>query len=582
MALDLHPLATKTFFTLAAREMIEYVLPMLTTIKVRNLAIVEKAAVEFGDGLNVITGETGAGKSIIMGALSLVLGDRADKSLLRTGETQCAVEAEFQLADTSPIDAILGDLAMNACEDGCLTIRRTVSASGSGKNIINDSSATVQTLKRIGDMLVDMHGPHDHQSLLSNDFQTDILDSHGTLWGRRAKYEEKYREWLEIKQRRSELDSDDDTVEQQLDLLQYQIKEIDDADLKEAEDILVDEELSTVSNATRITELANGIQSALSDADESAFNGIAAALQLLQELNCMLPEAEEWLQEANSASIQIQELASSISSRIADIETNPERLQWLDDRLSLISKLKRKYGGSIDGVFEHHEKAKQKLDDLESRGERIAALDKMLVDTEKEMFAEGKELTSLRSKASSKLSKTITSELQGLGFEHGAFDVSITESSPCPSGCDLVDFGFAPNAGEDMRPLKAIASSGEISRVMLAVKAVLAKHDRIPVLIFDEIDANVGGEMGNAIGKRLATIATSHQVICITHLPQVAVFGSHHYMVAKDVEDGRTRTQITLVSDDARTEEVARMLGGKEITSVVVDHAKELLSAAKA
>lgn len=554
---------------------------MLTNIKVTNLAIVEKAAVEFGAGLNVITGETGAGKSIIMGALSLVLGDRADKTLLRTGEDQCAVEAEFQLADSAVIDSLLEELAMNPCENGRLTIRRTVSASGSGKNVINDSSATVQTLKKIGELLVDMHGPHDHQSLLSNDFQTDILDSHGKLWGQRAKYEEKYQEWLEIRKRRAELDSDDDTVEQQIDLLQYQIKEIESADLQEGEDVLVEEELSTVSNATRITELANGIQAALTEADESAFNALASALQYLQEMEGILPEGEDWKKEANSASIQIQELASTISSRIADIETDPERLQWLDDRLTLISKMKRKYGGTIECVLEHHTKAKQKLDDLESRGERLAALEKMLIDTEKEMLADGKVLTSKRKEASAKLSTTITGELQGLGFAHGAFAVSIREDAPGPSGCDLVDFGFAPNAGEDMRPLKAIASSGEISRVMLAVKAVLAKHDRIPVLVFDEIDANVGGEMGNAIGKRLATIAANHQVICITHLPQVAVFGAHHFMVAKDVANGRTRTQITPVIGAARTDEVARMLGGKDITSVVIDHAKELLSAAK-
>ncbi len=554
---------------------------MLKSIKVRNLAIVEDAGVEFGPALNVITGETGAGKSIIMGALDLVLGERADKSLLRTGEQQCVVEAEFEIANPKAINAILEELAMNPCEDGQLTIRRAISASGSGKSIINDSSSTVQTLKKIGDLLVDMHGPHDHQSLLNTSFQTDILDSHGKLWARRAKYEEKYREWQEIRQRRAELDSDDSSVEQQIDLLQFQIQEIEDADLKPNEEESVNDELSTVANASRITELANGIQAALSEAEESAFNAVAAALQYLRELEAIMPEASEWRNEANSVSIQLQELASAVSARVSDIETDPERLQWLDDRLGLINKLKRKYGASIDEIFQHHAVAKQKLDDLESRGERIAALEKMLEDTEKEMFAEAKTLTESRKKASAKLAETITAELQGLGFAHGAFGVSIEKAPPGPAGCDFVDFGFAPNAGEEMRPLKAIASSGEISRVMLAVKAVLAKHDSIPVLVFDEIDANVGGEMGNAIGKRLAAIAKSHQVICITHLPQVAAFGSQHYMVSKGVENGRTFTSITPVEDEARVEEVARMLGGKEITSVVLEHAGELLAAAK-
>lgn len=555
---------------------------MLSSIHVSNLAIVERASVEFGNGLNVITGETGAGKSIIMGALSLLLGERADKSLLRTGETQCIVEAEFILADSSDVDSVLDELAITPCEEGRLTIRRTLSSSGSGKNIINDCSATVQTLKKIGDILVDMHGPHDHQSLLSTEFQTDILDSHGHLWKYRANYEDKYREWLDLKKRRAELDNDDDSVEQQTDLLAFQIKEIDSADLQMNEDDAVEEELSTVSNAARITELGNGIQSALIEADESAFNAVASSLRLLQELETILPDAVEWRKEANSASIQIQELASSISARVQDIEIDPERLQWLDDRLSTINKLKRKYGGSIEAVNLTLEKAKQRMDDLESRGERLAALDKLLQDAEKELRSEGAVLTKQREKASLALSQTITGELQGLGFQHGSFEVSVQPAEPGPSGCDFIDFGFAPNAGEEMRPLKSIASSGEISRVMLAVKAVLAKHDRIPVLVFDEIDANVGGEMGNAIGKRLSAISTSHQVICITHLPQVAVFGHHHFMVLKEVRDGRTRTSITEVANEERTEEVARMLGGKDITSVVLDHARELLKASSA
>lgn len=555
---------------------------MLRSIHVSNLAIVEKASVEFGSGLNVITGETGAGKSIIMGALSLLLGERADKSMLRTGETLCTVEAEFVLPDSSGIDAILDELAITPCDEGRLTIRRTLSASGSGKNIINDCSATVQTLKKIGDILVDMHGPHDHQSLLSTDFQTDLMDSHGHLWKYRAKYEDKYREWLDLKQRRAGLESDDHSVEDQIDILTFQIKEISDAKLQDNEDASVEEELSTVSNAARITELANGLQSALIESDQSAFNALASSLQHLHELEGILPDAVEWKKEAHSASIQIQELASSISARVQEIEIDPERLQWLDDRLSLIQKLKRKYGGSIEAVKLTLEKAKQRLDDLESRGERIAALDKLIEDTGKEMKTEGATLTKQRRKASVALSESITDELKGLGFQHGSFQVSVEPSEPGPSGCDLIDFGFAPNAGEEMRPLKAIASSGEISRVMLAVKAVLAKHDRIPVLVFDEIDANVGGEMGNAIGKRLAAIAASHQVICITHLPQVAVFGSRHFMVAKEVKDGRTRTSIKEVCNELRTDEIARMLGGRNITSVVLDHAHELLKAASA
>lgn len=554
---------------------------MLKSICVQNLAVVEKSSVDFGPGLNVITGETGAGKSIIIGALSLLLGDRADKTLVRTGKDQCTVEAQFHLADASGIDRILENIAVPVCEEGVLTVRRTISASGAGKSLVNDSPVTLQTLKAIGELLVDMHGPHDHQSLLSSSFQTDILDSHGHLWNLRSVYEEKYRQMLELKQALAAIDADDSTVSDQIDLLSYQVKEISDAALQDSEDSSVENELALASNAATVSALASSIQSALTESEESAFNAVASAMNNLTTLARLLPDAEDWLKEANSASIIIQELSASVAGRAQAIETDNERIQWLDDRLAVIRKLKSKYGGSIDSVRKHLEKAGQKLEDLQGRGEKIAALTAQIKTAENSMIRAAADLTGERKKAAVKLSKSITGELQSLGFKHGSFSAALYAAEPGPSGCDLVDFGFAPNAGEEMRPLKAIASSGEISRVMLAVKAVLARHDRIPVLIFDEIDANVGGEMGNAIGKRLAAIAGTHQVICITHLPQVAAYGKHHFQVIKEVKAGRTITTISEVSETSRVNEIARMLGGKDITSVVTEHARELLDISK-
>jgi DNA repair protein RecN (Recombination protein N) len=337
---------------------------MLQTLRVRNLAIVDSVQVEFRDGLSVITGETGAGKSVLVGALALVLGERADKDLIRAGEDQCAVEATFQLPDSSDVDTILDELGLPPCEDGRLIIRRVVSASGAGKNLVNDAPATLQLLKRIGDRLVDMHGPHDHQSLLDRGFQLDLLDSFGHLWKSRDAYEAHYRKRLELDARRRELETDDDTVAQQLDLLTYQVKEIEQAELAAGCEEDLQREHITVANAQRILELTEAARAALTEADTAAFAGLAAAQKALADLHGILPEAEAWQGEARSAAIQVQELSTSIADRAANIEGDPGRLQWLEDRLALLHKLKKKYGGSVEATLAFLTKAKERLRDL--------------------------------------------------------------------------------------------------------------------------------------------------------------------------------------------------------------------------
>ncbi len=551
---------------------------MLQTLRVKNLAIVENIRVDFADGLNVITGETGAGKSVFVGALNLVLGERADKSLIRSGEDRCGVEASFLLADSGEVDALLEDLGLETCEDGVLVIRRIVSATGAGKILVNDAPATVQALKQLGDLLVDMHGPHDHQSLLSPAFQLDLLDAYGHLWPTRAPYEDLYAAMRELEDRRADLDGDDEATEAQIDMLRFQVKEIEDAELENTSEEELEQEHGTVANAQRIIELANGMDQALTEGEGNAFDAMAVVQNLLGELTRILPDAEAWREEAQSIAVQIQELSSTMASHVQNIDGDPARLQWLDDRMTLLHKLKRKYGSSVEEILAFLEKAQQRLSDLESRGERLAALDKEIAAAHKALTTQGKALSDARAKVSGKLAKAITKALQDLGFAHGAFEVHLSECEPAANGMDAIEFGFAPNAGEEMRPLRAIASSGEISRVMLATKAVLADHDRIPVLVFDEIDANVGGEMGTAVGAKLATVADTHQVLCITHLPQVAVQGASHYVVSKHVEDGRTRTTIASITGQERVEEVARMLGGRDLTSVTLKHAQEMLN----
>jgi DNA repair protein RecN (Recombination protein N) len=551
---------------------------MLHSLHVRNLAIVENSRVEFAPGLNVITGETGAGKSILIGALDLVLGGRADKTLIRSGENQCRVEAAFQLADPAAVDAILDELGLDPCADGQLVIRRIVSAGGSGRNFVNDSATTAQVLKRIGNQLVDMHGPHDHQSLLRQESQLDILDAFGHVWKRRDAYERQYRELIALQARLKELQTDDEDVAERIDMLSFQVKEIEDAKLTDDDEGELEQEHARVANAQRILELADGVERGLTGDDAAAFNSMVFVQNALAEMEGFDDGAGEWLAEARSVAVQIQELSSSISAYAQSVEADPGRLQWLEDRMALLQKLKRKYGGSVTEVRQFLARAREKLRDLETRHERIAEIAAEIAAVQASARKAGKALGKARRKAAGDMARQITTELRDLGFAHGAFDVALTETAPGPAGMDEIEFGFMPNVGEPMRPLRAIASSGEISRVMLATKSVLAKHDRIPVLVFDEIDANVGGEIGNAVGAKLATVAGSHQVLCITHLPQVAVHGATHFVVEKGVSGGRTHTQIRCLAGDERAGEVARMLGGRELTSVTLEHAREMLA----
>ncbi len=552
--------------------------PMLHTLRVRNLALVEDITVEFNTGLNVITGETGAGKSVIIGALGLLLGERADKSLIRAGAEQCLAEAAFNLPDSAAVDAILDEVGLPVCEDGQLLVRRTLSVNGTGKNFINDSATTLQVLKRVGELLVDMHGPYDHQSLLNTEFQLDILDAFGHLWETREGYETLYGSFRDLQAQRRELEgTDEQDVTQQIDVLSFQIKEIEDAALVEGEDESIAREQVQVANAQRILELSEGIRNALMEGENSAFNGLAFAQKGLGELAPLVEPASAWRDEARSLTVQLQDLAGTIEHHVRNIEGDPRRLQWLEDRMALYHRLKRKYGGSVKDVLETLEKAKARLRALEGRGERLAEIDRQIEGVRAKLGQVGGKLGKARRQAASKLAGTITLELRDLGFAHGAFAVELTPEEPGPSGLDGIEFAFAPNAGEPARPLRAIASSGEISRVMLAVKAVLANHDSIPVLVFDEIDANVGGAMGTAIGAKLDTVGKHHQVLCITHLPQVAVRGGTHFAVAKEVVNGRTRTSIELLSEAQRVEEIARMLGGRDLTSVTLKHAREML-----
>ena len=553
---------------------------MLVTLRVKNLALVESVRVDFGPGLNIITGETGAGKSILLGALSLLLGERADKKYIRTGADACGAEALFELKRPGPINALLEDAGVSPCEDGQLVIRRIVKANGSSQNIINDSPVTLQVLKRLGEELIDMHGPHDHQALLSTEYQLDVLDAYGHTAEARATYRVQFDKLQSLLARKAELESVGSDVSGQIDLLKYRISEIEEAEPEEGEEEKVRQEHLVAGNAQRILDVGGGIVQALTEGDASALDALAGVQRQLEELERLIPEAATWKAEAKSAAIAVKELGGTISDRLSQVEADPSRLAWLEERMAAYQKLRRKYGGSITEVLATLAEAKDRLKDLETRGEQLGLLEREIASVTKAMTKAGEALRAARAEVSKKLATAITRELRELGFAHGGFAVELMPSAePKASGLDDVEFGFAPNVGEAMKPLRDIASSGEISRVMLATKVVLSGHDKVPVLIFDEIDANIGGETGNAVGRKLEVLGKSHQVICITHLPQVAVHGAQHHAVSKKVKDGRTTTDVLPLDQDTRVEEIARMLGGRDLTKVTLQHAREMLKA---
>ena len=554
---------------------------MLQTLQIKNLALVESVKVDFFPGLNAITGETGAGKSIIIGALNLLLGERADKNIIREGTEQCFIEAVFHLPKHNEIDLLLQDYGLPPCTESALVLRRILSASGTGRQFVNDSPVTLHVLKSIGDLLVDMHGPHDHQSLLKPDFQLSLLDAYAHDEKTLAAYHETFKEHCELSERKQTLLADSDNAPRDLDMIAFQIKELEEAKLDENEESETIAEHKTLANAERIIQLISEMEQALTENDNSAFSRLVAAQRGFGELSRLVPTAVEWQKETKDITARIQELSRDISSFAHKIEADSARLQSLDDRIVLYQKLKNKYGGSVTDLNKKLINLKDRLLDLQNSAERIAQIDARLKETNTSLDKSGRDLRKKRREAAGNLAKAVQRHLKDLAFSHASFSVSFQEIEPQSSGMDRIEFLFSPNKGESEKSLRQIASSGEMSRVMLALKTILAKQDRIPVLIFDEIDENVGGQTAQVVGLKLAELAGYHQVICITHLPQVAVHGRTQFTVRKKAAGERTVSAVFQLDRDERIKEIARMLGGENFTSVTIKHAREMIDKVK-
>jgi len=521
---------------------------MLKKLRVSNIAVVERAEADFAPGLNVITGETGAGKSVLMGAISLALGGKADADIVREGAKEAEVEADF---------------------DG-KTIRRTVSAQGRSRAWIDDESVSIAELREFGAGLVDVHGPTANQRILDEGFQRDVLDSFGQI--DLSRYARHFGELSTLRSKLASLRGD--SSEEEADMLRFQVNEIESAALTDDDDTIAERQ-AAAAHAGELAESANAVTEALGG-DGSAAEMLARASAEMRRMARHFPAAAEWAERADGLADGVQELSREVAEAASRVDSG-EDLEALDARLAVVNRLKRKYGPTLSDVIEKFNAKKARLAELESRDETIAALEKDIAAADAAVRKAGAEISARRKSAAGKLSTAVTDALHDLGFLQAKFHVKLGAIEPEAHGMDSVSFMFEPNPGEPARQLAAIASSGEIARVMLAVKGVLAGHGSPHTLVFDEIDANIGGEVGRVVGERLKSLARRHQVIAITHLPQSAVFGDRHLVVSKSVSGGRTRAEVLPVDGERRVAEIARMLGGEKLTSVVKKHAEELL-----
>ena len=535
---------------------------LLQLLRIRNLALVEDLEWEIAPGFTAITGETGAGKSIIIGALQLLLGERADKTLIRTGAETCTVEALVSGEDVTRFNARFEGAGIDICE-GELILKRTIGSSGTNRQFINGSPTTLASLKALGDDLVDLHGPHDHQSLLSTERQLDLLDAFAGAIEARRKFAELFRKLRALEDEHAALNTAESAREQELDLLRHQTNEITSANLSIEEEEQIEARYKLASNSKRLIEIASTIANKLAEADDAVLSQLSETQKLLRELERLDPSMNSAASAHAAAVLELAEIARDLGRYAEKLDLDPQQLVALESRVSLFESLKRKYGGTIGDVIAFGVRAAERMRKMEGRDEEVQRLAREISKQRDEVNSAAQTLHKLRAKAAPKLSQAVREKLGDLGFRQSQFEAKLSEVPVRATGFDATELLFSPNPGEPLKPLRAIASSGEISRLMLAIKSALAAQDAVPLLVFDEIDANVGGEIAHAVGARMRELARQHQVLCITHLPQVAAAATSHYVVTKEVKGGRTFSQLREVNGKARREEIARMLGGR-------------------
>ena len=560
---------------------------MLSHLVIRNFAIIHHLEIPFFEGLTVLSGETGAGKSIIINALNLLLGGRASADVIRNDEDKAVVEGSFELEGPTRvnIERVLEDLDIEMA-DGQLVIRRVVSRKGQNKVFINGSMSTVSTLKNLTEGLIDISGQHEHYSLMHPDRHLDILDDFGALGELRDRMGA---EFSKVRAFRSELRALQNTVRDRLlriDFLKFQLTEIDAAELRPGEDETLEKELKLLKNAERIADAARLAALMTYDAEKSAAERLGDAEAALFKVATYDDDLESIFRRVKEARVAVEEIARDISIFGQRVNVDPGRLDRLIERGETIKKLKKKHGFDIQIILDEARAMREELDLLENAEERGAELEAKLVKAEQLAFETAAELSAERRAAARVLARATESELGALNmartqfivdFEPKEIPVKASDARLDPRGLDQVEFLLAANLGEEPKPLSKIASGGELSRIMLSIKTVLADRDTISTYVFDEVDTGIGGSTADMVGNKIANTADSHQVLCITHLPQIASRGKHHYLVEKTTVGERTESQIRPLTKEERIEEIARMLGGARVTAKTREAAAELL-----
>jgi DNA repair protein RecN (Recombination protein N) len=545
---------------------------MLKELRIKNLAIIDDLAVRFEGGLNVLTGETGAGKSILVDALSLALGSRAQADLVRSGEKEAIIQAYFDVEGNN-----IPDLGIDV-SDGVI-LRRYISLSGKSKAYINDTIVGLQGLVEVGKSLVDIHGQHEHQSLMHIDKHRFLLDSYGKLHDDRAMVVSLYSEVQALRREKDDLKVKVKERAHRIDLLKFQMNEIDAASPKPGEKEALIEERTILSNLSRLKELTEMSYSMLYGSEGSCTERLYSVIAKVREMSSLDQNLSETLNLLESALPSIEDAAISLRGLKDKYDLEPENLAEIEERIELIKRLERKYGEGIETIMKYRDEAEEELKGLELTDERLDSLEAELREKEDMLLNTALSLSEKRKKVAHMIEELVKKELKELAFSNAEFRIDMRQESITSTGFDRVEFMFSANPGEPPKPLIKIASGGELSRVMLALKSILADVDNLPVLIFDEVDAGIGGRTAESVGKKLKKISNKHQVLCTTHLPQIASLGDFHLQINKKQRDGRVYVEVKELVGKERQDEIARMLSGK-ITDTSLKHAKELLRSA--
>lgn len=543
--------------------------------------MIEELDLGLEPGLNIFTGETGAGKSIIIESLNLILGERASSQLIRKGADRCSVTGTFDISKIKPLRNWLDDAGLSGEDPGTLILRREIDIAGKSRAFVNDTPAGLNSLLAIGDFLVDVHGQHEHQTLLKTASQRLLLDGYA---GNAELLEETgklHAEWKELLSQKESQGLSEQERGRLIDLYSFQVKEIDAASLSPGEEEEIEQALPDMKNAEKLRELSSEAYQLLYGGDGAALEKLNRARKLLETMQNLSGSIGKTAETLNSAVFSAEEAASELESFAEKLSADPEKLNELLTRQDIIHKLKKKYGQDIPEILAYRDKTAKELDALSKFDQNRAELDAKIAKTFKQLSSACEKLSASRKKAGDKLAAGVEAELSELAIKKAKFRVSLErDTEPSSMGWDKVEFLLSANQGEDAKPLKNIGSGGEMSRVMLALKTVLARADNIPVLVFDEIDAGIGGPTGQVVGRKLKELAKRRQVLCITHLPQIAAFADRHLSVGKAAQAGKTSTFIRDLAEKDRVEEIARMLSGEEITPAARKHASELMEQA--